>query len=595
MNILLKNLLETAITNLQINGTLPKQLLVAPNIDHTRNNEHGDYASNVAMILAKDIKMAPLKIAEIISVQLEKELTTLQFAELKKSLAKIEVLAPGFINFYLSRNAFNSMIKNILKLQEKYGQSEHGKDKFALVEFVSANPTGPLHVGHGRGAAFGDCVAGLLTAIGFNVKREYYVNDAGRQMYVLALSIWLRYLEIDRELPHFPLSAYKGSYVIDIARQLRTEYGEKFHRNLDVLYQDLPVDANDGGDKEFYVDAMVKRAQDLLGSDFDIIFKAGIETMLADIHEDLEDFGVIFDDWFHESSLINSGDIDRAIEKLRTTNCVYEKDGALWFKATDFGDEKDRVLVRANGQATYFASDVGYHLNKYERKFDLIIDVFGSDHHGYAPRIMAFLKALHLDIEKLKILLVQFAILYRGKQKVSMSTRGGEFVTLRELREEVGRDATRFFYIMRKNDQHLDFDMELAKSQSSDNPVYYIQYAHARICSVFRQLTEKTMTFDLDQGLTQLNLLNNPHEENLLRRILRFKAMIHTAAINYEPHLLAHYLRELANDFHAYYNASQFLVDVEELRNARLCLIQATKQILFNGLTLLGVSAPEAM
>lgn len=596
MHTKLKNLLETAITNLQNTGTLPKHLLVAPNIEHTRNNEHGDYASNVAMLFAKECKMAPTKIADDLKVELEKLLSLSQNSELNKSIEKITVVKPGFINFYLAQDAFDQMVKNILELQEKYGHSDFAKGKFALVEFVSANPTGPLHVGHGRGAAFGDCVASLLEAIGYNVKREYYVNDAGRQMHVLALSVWLRYLELDRTLPNFPQSGYKGDYVIEIAKQLQQEYGEKFHRSLDLLYQDLPVDSQDGGDKEFYVDSLVKRAQDLLGSiDYEIIFQAGIKTILADIREDLEEFGVIFDEWFLESGLVNSLDVTRALEKIKQSNHVYEKDGALWFEATAYGDEKDRVLVRANGQTTYFASDVAYHFNKYERNFDLIIDIFGADHHGYAPRIYAFLKAMNLDIAKLKILLVQFAILYRGKEKVSMSTRGGEFVTLRELREEVSRDATRFFYIMRKNDQHLDFDLKLAKSQSADNPVYYIQYAHARICSVMRQLNEKGFNFDQNQGLNELKLLTNQHEENLLRRILRYQVILQTAAINYEPHLLAHYLRELANDFHAYYNASQFLVEVNELRNARLCLILATKQIIMNGLMLLGVSAPEAM
>jgi len=586
MQIQIRQLLNATILKLQQENFLPHDLHIVINVEHSKNPEHGEFATNAAMVLAKAAKKNPMAIAEKLVALMTKD----DFIE------SVEIAAPGFINFHLTPKALFSLIENILKKREQYGKSNIGDNKTALVEFVSANPTGPLHVGHGRGAAFGDCVASLLEIMGYNVSREYFVNDAGRQMHILAMSIWLRYLELAGMELHFPASGYKGQYIIPIANRLFVEYKEKLVRSFADIYHDLPADAKDGGDKEFYVDALNQRMQNLLdAAEYKIIFQAGLNEILTDIREDLEEFGVVYQDWFHESHLVQNGDIAKGIEKLRLSGNVYEKDDAIWFKATNYGDEKDRVLVRSNGQYTYFASDVGYHLNKYDRNFDLIIDVFGADHHGYAPRIKGFLTAMNCDLERLKILLVQFAILYRGKDKVSMSTRGGDFVTLRELREEVGNDAARFFYIMRKNDQHLDFDMELAKSKSSENPVYYIQYAHARICSVLSAALDKGMAYDEKIGLVNLNLLISKEEENLLRTLLRYESSLKTAALNFEPHLLAHYLRELANDFHVYYSQEQFIVENDELRNARFCLISATKQVLVNGLNLLGVSAPIAM
>jgi arginyl-tRNA synthetase len=583
----IRKLLNNAIVKLQNGQVFPHDLSqINFTVEHSKNKDHGEYASNIAMVLAKNLKRKPIDIAE----QIAKAIAT------NENIKHIEIASPGFINFHLSDNALFSLVNTIIKEGEKFGRTDIGAGKMALVEFVSANPTGPLHVGHGRGAAFGDTVANLLEAMGYKTEREYYVNDAGRQMHILALSVWLRYLELSGEELHFPESGYKGKYVIEIAQKLRVEYKEKFICSVSDLYNDLPADESDGGDKEFYVDAMNQRMQHLLGkNDYQTIFQSGLDTILADIREDLEEFGVVFQEWFLESHLVKDNDIAKGIEKLKLSGNVYNKDDALWFRATKYGDEKDRVLIRANGQHTYFAADIGYHLNKYERGYDLIIDVFGADHHGYAPRIKGFIQAMNLDLEKLKILLVQFAILYRGKEKVSMSTRGGEFVTLRELREEVGNDASRFFYIMRKNDQHLDFDLELAKSKSADNPVYYVQYAHARICSVLATALDKDMEYDEETGFANLNLLEKEQEKNLLRNMLRYKSLLQTAALNFEPHLLAHYLRDLANDLHTYYNAEQFLVVDKKLRNARLSLITATKQMLANGLHLLGVSAPEAM
>lgn len=557
-------------------------------IERTRDKKHGDFASNIALLLAKPTKMPPRDIATKI----------IALIPASPDIAKIEIAGPGFINFHLTDAAIQQVVKDILTTDGIFGHSDMGANKRVILEFVSSNPTGPLHVGHGRHAAYGASVANLLEAIGYKVHREYYVNDAGRQMQILTVSIWLRYLELFGEPIVFPTNGYKGDYIVDIAKNLKVKYRELFCKKNTDIFKDLPPDEDEEGkgDKEAYIDALIHRAKSLIGDDnFEIIFNEGLKAILQDIRMDLEEFGVTFQEWFSERSLITNGDIERGLSRLRKAGALYERDGATWFSATSFGDEKDRVVIRENGQTTYFASDVGYHLNKYERGFDLIIDLFGADHHGYAPRIMAFLKAAGEDQHKLCVLLVQFAILYRGKQKISMSTRSGTFVTLRELREEVGNDAARFFYVMRKCDQHLDFDLELAKSKSSENPVYYIQYAYARICSVQRQLVHQKITWDHEEGMKNLNLLTTTHEQDLMRVLSQYPEIIEAAAINYEPHLLAHYLQELANYFHTYYNASKFIVEETNLRNARLNLISATQIVLANSLKILGVSTPEIM
>lgn len=582
----LQSLINAAIKKLQADGKLPKGIEPQIQVSRTRDKQHGDFASNIAMLLAKNSGHKPRELAQMIIDNLA----------VPKQIDNIEIAGPGFINFYITDSAALEAIADILAKKEVYGRTEIGKGKKVNVEFVSANPTGPLHVGHGRGAAYGAVVANLLEAMGFQIDREYYVNDAGRQMHVLAVSIWLRYLSLFNDIPHFPASGYKGGYILDIAKQLQTEHSDLFNQPIENIFADLPQDEAAGGDKETYIDALVVKAKESLGErDYSLIFDAGLKSILEDIKNDLEEFGITFQNWFPESSLITGGDIQNSIVSLKQRGHIYEENGALWFKATVFGDEKDRVVVRENGQTTYFASDIGYHLNKYQRGYDQIIDIFGADHHGYAPRIKAFLRAEGLDAEKFKVLLVQFAVLYRGGQKVQMSTRSGEFATLRELREEVGKDAARFFYIMRKNDQHLDFDLDLAKAQSADNPVYYIQYAHARICSVMRQMEEKNIEWNEKDGLNRLNLLTESHETQLIRQLQRYSETLETAALRYEPHLLTNHLIELANDFHAYYNAHQFLVENAKLRNARLCLISAVKYLIANGLKLLGVSAPEEM
>jgi arginyl-tRNA synthetase len=464
-----------------------------------------------------------------------------------------------------------------------------------MVEFVSANPTGPLHVGHGRHAAFGASLSNLLDAAGFKVHREYYINDAGRQMEILAASVWLRYLECFGEVFAFPSNGYRGDYLHPISDKLVERCGRTLVRPAATVFANLPPDAP-AGDKDVYIDAVIARAKELLGADgFHQAFDLALGDILADIRDDLAEFGVRYDEWFSERSLSDNGAIDHALDLLRSNGVVYEKDGAEWFRATDFGDEKDRVVVRENGLKTYFASDIAYHLNKRERGHEQLIDVLGSDHHGYIARVRAGLVAMGQPADCLEVRLMQFVTLYRGGEKVQMSTRSGEFITLRELRREVGNDAARFFYVMRSNEQHLDFDMQLATSHSNENPVYYIQYAHARVCSVLRQVREKGFELDAARGRAGLHRLVEPHEQALLATLSRYPEVVEASALQRAPHALVHYLRELATDFHAYYNAHQFLVEDGELRDARLALIQGVKQAVRNGLGLLGVSAPEAM
>jgi arginyl-tRNA synthetase len=469
-----------------------------------------------------------------------------------------------------------------------------GDGQKVIIEFVSANPTGPLHVGHGRGAAYGDALARLLRAAGYDVHTEYYVNDAGRQMNILAVSVWLRYLELCGEELDFPANAYQGDYVWDIAASIHRNKGEELHCRIDDVFVGVPPDEPLGGDKEEHIDGLIRRAKDLLGENYDLVFDQGLNEITDNIRRDLAEFGVEFDHWFSERSLHQSGEMEKAIETLEKNGHLYEKEGAKWFRSTDFGDEKDRVVVRDNGQTTYFASDIAYHLDKLDRGYQRLIDIWGADHHGYVARVKAALQALNAEKDRFEVLLVQFAILYRGGEKLAMSTRSGEFVTLRELRNEVGNDAARFFYVMRKCEQHMDFDLDLAKSQSSDNPVYYVQYAHARICSVLAQLSERDMQIP-DADSADLQLLTEDHEKDIMNQLARYPEVIENAALNHEPHQVAYYLRELANDFHTYYNSYQFLVEDQALRDARLVLIQATRQVLSSGLDLLGVSAPESM
>ncbi|TQV65345.1 MAG: arginine--tRNA ligase [Halothiobacillaceae bacterium] len=582
----LEHLVSRALDALRAEG-LPLPENISPQLTRAKDRGHGDFASNIAMQLAKPLGMAPRAFAERL-------IAALPSASL---LEKVEIAGPGFINLFVRESAVFDAVRQALDAGDAFGHSAHGAGRRVMVEFVSANPTGPLHVGHGRGAAYGAAVADLLAAVGYDVHREYYVNDAGRQMHILATSIWLRYLELCGARFAFPANGYKSTgYVYDIARKLRAEHGDAYAAPIEQVFDGIPPDAPQGGDMDAHIDALIARAQALLGDvRYRYMFDLGLNDIIDDIRDDLEGFGIRFERWYSERGLIERGAVNRAIEQLRERGHVYEQDGALWFRSTAFGDEKDRVVQRANGQITYFASDIAYHLEKYERGFERMIDVWGADHHGYVPRVKAALTALGYDAARLDVLLVQFAILYRGGERAQMSTRSGDFVTLRDLRAEVGSDAARFFYVMRKSEQHLDFDLDLAKSQSNENPLYYIQYAHARVFSVLRQLEAKGLNHDVAAGEAAMGRLELDMEAGIARQIGQFPELVQRAALACEPHQLVHYLRELASQFHSYYNAHQFLVDDAELRHARLNLIRAVRQVIHNGLRLLGVNAPESM
>jgi arginyl-tRNA synthetase len=582
----LEELLAQSLLHLQRDGVLPAEADLAVQLERTRSPEHGEFASNIAMVLAKPAGMPPRQLAEAI----------IDRVPTSRQVERMEIAGPGFINVFLQRCALTGALKDVLRLGDKYGRLRRGGRNRITVEFVSANPTGPLHVGHGRGAAYGASLASILSAAGYRVQREYYVNDNGRQMDILAVCVWLRYLELCGEAVDFPENGYRGDYIYDIARIVRVEQGDKWRfTGLDVE-ENLPPNAEQGGDGEAHLDALIARARELLGEEgYRVFFDTALNNILGDIKDDLADFGVHFDDWFSERDLEESGSLEHAIERLRENGHLYEKDGATWFRASELGDEKDRVVIRDNGRTTYFASDIAYFLNKLERGFQTAVYVFGADHHGYVARLQAAARGLGEDPERLEILLVQFAVLFRFGEKVAMSTRSGNFITLRELREEVSTDAARFFYVMRSHDQHLDFDLDLAKSRTNENPVFYIQYAHARICSVFRNLEDMDERHNVEIGNVALDLLSEDHELQLMRNISRYPETIDSAARLRSPHLLAHYLHALATDLHSYYNAHQFLVKDENLRNARLNLVQATQIILRNGLALLGVSAPEEM
>ena len=582
----LEELLAQSILHLQRDGVLPADADIPVQLERTRSPEHGEFASNIAMVLAKQARMAPRQLAELI----------IDKVPMSRQVDHMEIAGPGFINIFLQRCALTGVIKDVLRQQEKFGRLQRGGRNRITVEYVSANPTGPLHVGHGRGAAYGASLASILVEAGYRVQREYYVNDNGRQMDILAVCVWLRYLELCGENVAFPDNGYRGDYIYDIARIVRAEHGDKWrYTSLDVN-EGLPLSINDGGDGEIYLDALIKRAHQLLGEDgYLVFFNSALNNILEDIKIDLADFGVRFDHWFSERELEESGAVQHAIDVLRENGHLYEKDGATWFRASDLGDEKDRVVVRENGRTTYFASDIAYFLNKLERGFDTAVYIFGADHHGYVARLRAAAQGMGKDPDKLEILLVQFAVLFRFGEKVAMSTRSGQFITLRELREEVSTDAARFFYVMRSHDQHLDFDLDLAKSRTNENPVFYIQYAHARICSVFRKMDDMDLRHNQEIGNVALDLLTEDQEMALMRNISRFPETIDSAARLRSPHMLAHYLHSLATDLHSYYNAHQFLIEDENLRNARLNLIHATRTVLAKGLGLLGVSAPEEM
>jgi arginyl-tRNA synthetase len=557
-------------------------------LERPRDPTHGDFATNLAMQLAKALKKNPREIAQ----QLLNELPVSVLVQ------KAEIAGAGFINFTLDPTAKTNAVRAVLVEGENYGRLTVGGWQKVQVEFVSANPTGPLHVGHGRGAAYGASLASLLTFAGWDVTREYYVNDAGRQMDILGLSTWLRYLEQNGiDVPFLP-NAYQGDYVRDMAKQMTAAHGQKYVRPAAAVLANTPglPDASRADDeakrqRDHHLDALIANAKELLGADWTYVHQHALSEQLADGRDDLEEFGVHFDVWFSEQALFDTGLVARCVDLLEKNGHLYVQNGARWFRSTTFGDEKDRVVQRENGLYTYFASDIAYHLNKFERGFDKVINIWGADHHGYISRVNGAITALGLDASKLQVALVQFAVLYRNGQKASMSTRSGEFVTLRELRKEVGNDACRFFYALRKSDQHLDFDLDLAKSQTNENPVYYIQYAHARICSVMNQWNG-----DLESlAEADLSPLSNPRELAIANKLAEFRDVIEGAARELAPHLIAFYLKDLAGEFHGWYNAERMLVEDAVLRDARVALAAAVRQTIRNGLVILGVSCPESM
>ncbi len=580
----IEQLLADALHRLPEIGGHPELAGFRPEVERARDPRHGDYASNLAMQLARPLRRKPREIATAL-------VTAIGTNPL---LAELSIAGPGFINFRLADSAYNEELKRILAEAERYGQGNSGQGRRVIVEFVSANPTGPLHVGHGRHAAYGASVAALLAAAGYEVHREYYVNDAGRQMDILGLSLWLRLYQLAGHALPFPSAGYQGGYLIDIARSLTPADIADLLPEPDGLFDQLPPDNPAGADA--HLDALIERARQRLGEGgFRRLVELACDAILDDIRSDLREFGVEYDQWVSERSLVDSGAVQRALQRIAEAGYSYVKDGATWFRATEFGDEKDRVLVRENGRTTYFASDIAYHLDKRERGFDRLIDILGADHHGYVARVRAGLAAMGEPPDCLEVDLVQFVVLYRGREKVQMSTRSGEFVTLRQLREEVGDDAARLFFVSRSNEQHLDFDLELAKSRSNENPVYYIQYAHARICSVLRELDERGLVYDRASGERNLERLTESKEAELRQLLSRYPELLELSARQRAPQHVVHYLRELAQALHTYYNAHRFIVADEQLRNARLTLVLATRQVLRNGLTLLGVSAPTSM
>ncbi len=596
MNTAIQAALDHAVQSLKQQGVLPSEWNNNSTLTRTKDRSHGDFASNVAMTAAKAAGLKPRDLAEQILANLPEV----------ADISKAEIAGPGFINFFLNANQRFAVLDQIQKQNQAFGRTQSNAGQRIQVEFVSANPTSSLHVGHGRGAAYGMTVANLLEATGAVVDREYYVNDAGRQMDILATSTYLRYLELKGQTLVFPKNAYQGDYVKEIAQSIIEKDGDAHVRPVADVYKDVPEDVQyaaepdaDGnkvvvsGDKEKHIDGLIANSQQLLGEGYRVFHQAALKAILEDIKDDLGEFGVTFNQWFSEASLTEK--IDEALATLEQRGFLYEQDGNIWFKSTEFGDEKDRVVKRRNGQTTYFASDIAYHLNKLQRGYTHIVDIWGSDHHGYIARVKAAIDAMGYDSSKLTVLLVQFVSLWRGGEMVQMSSRSGQFVTLRELREEVGNDAARFYYVMRKSEQHIDFDLDLAVSQSKDNAVYYIQYAHARICRMLEKAKDTGLAFDAVAARQFAEQLSLDAETEILAKLAAYPDIIQRAANAYEPHQVGNYLKELAALFHGWYNEHKVLSDDAALTQARLLLSVNVQQVLHNGLELLGVSAPTAM
>ena len=551
-------------------------------IQDNKEKKYGDLASNIALVLAKPLKRNPQEIAEEIKGKFITD----------NEIVKVDVAGPGFINFFLSKESHSAVLKEISSQKDEFGKSE-SNNKRVLIEYVSSNPTGPLHVGHGRGAVFGSVLSKLMKEAGFQVDEEYYVNDFGRQMNILASSLWIRYAQIfDKNIKMLKVG-YQGDYIVAIAQKLKQVRSDELYE-CDETIKSLLENENEEPEKQ--TDQIIDSIKYKLNDEFSYIKDFALKEILELIKKDLLEFGVDHDSWFSESALYKGepndlSKVDRSIDELSSKGFIYEKEGATWFKSSEFGDDKDRVLKRGNGEFTYFASDVAYHLDKYDRGYDRIINIWGSDHHGYLPRVKAAMEASEKNVEKLEVVFIQFANLIRSGKKVTMSTRSGEFITLKELIEEVTPEAARFFYINRKADQHLNFDLDLAKEQSKDNPLYYIQYAHARICSVLR----KSRTKEEELTTSELGLLDSNKEIEIQKILKQYPPLIERAALASEPHLICYYLKDLASIFHSYYNTEKFIVEDQKLMNSRLFLLSGVKQVIHNGLSILGINAPHEM
>lgn len=548
------SLLENSIEACCRKGIFDTGKIPSVEVEMTRDISHGDFASNVAMAFASAVRKNPRKVAGAIVENI---------VDAENILDKTEIAGPGFINFFIKDSKWVSLLEEVDSLKKDYGKSDIGRGGNVIVEFVSANPTGPLHIGHARGAVVGDVIANILESMGYSVFREYYINDAGNQMKLLGRSVFYRYLELAGRKVDFPPECYQGEYIGHLAGDMVEKYGDKY----------LEMDEDEAVE----------------------IFTGYASNLILDgIKEDLKAFGIEFDNYFRETDLYKNGSVTRLLSELQRDGYIYEDGAALWFRATDYGDEKDRVVVRENGEPTYFASDIAYHKNKHSRGFDMFIDVWGADHHGYIPRMYAALNALGIEKDALKIVLVQLVNLLRGGKPVAMSTRAGEFVTMKKVVEEVGRDAARYNFLMRRSDSHLDFDLELAKKQSSENPVYYVQYMHARISSIMRLAIERGYTIPAFADV-DLNLLILPEEIALIKKITAFPEVVESSCRTLEPHRLIYYLNDLASAFHSYYNKYKVVSDAAALTGARLFLVKTVHIVTGNALRLIGVSAPEKM
>jgi len=552
-------------------------------ISRTKNPDHGQFSCNIALHLSKELGLNAVDLAHQIADKINDQ----------KSLEKIVVAPPGFINFYLSEGVKAEVIKQVLKLGAEYGSKTIREPKNIILEFVSSNPTGPLHIGHGRHAAYGDSLANLMRKAGHQVYTEYYVNDTGRQMNIFALSVLIEILNLKGASLSLPRVSYQGAYLEQIAKKTQNSIDVNFdslleHKDLKDSYASCSADEE--------IDKLIADFQNQLGIEsFEKFTDSVSSLMVTTIKKDLEEFGVVYNNWFSEREMINKGLVQKSIKQLKDNNLTYKKGGALWLQTMNFGDDKDRVIIREDGRSTYFASDIAYHFDKRFRGFDVLLDVLGSDHHGYLARLGAGLAAMNEPQESLEISLVQFVSLFKKNKKVQMSTRSGEFITLNELCEEVGKDAARFFYVSRSHDQHLDFNLDLAKSKNNENPVYYIQYAHARIHRVLKELKNNGLVFDKQSGISNLEKLSAQHETEIIAKLSDYPDVITQSAKNKAVHSLANYLVELAQLVHSYYSAHRFIVENLELRNARIALITAASCVISDGLSILGVSAPEKM